>query len=133
MGEVTFNLPVTASASAALARAAQIPANPVVAAILGSQKQTDFTSNQPEVAKLTISHVNYMPKARMNLLSWSELKKTRGIRLALEENTDGGLSVMKVTPGGAEEIMRFEEENGLYWLVREKSNGTKQNSGLESG
>lgn len=81
------------------------------------------STNARAVGKLTIHNVSYIPRAGINLISWSQLKRAKGLKLVLSENAGGGLSVVRVTAGGTEEIMRFQEKEGLYWLVREGQGG----------
>ena len=64
--------------------------------------------------RLTIHNVSYIPKAGVNLISWSQLKRARGMKLGLREGKDGGLEIWEVDR--REMIMRFVLRDGLYFL-----------------
>ncbi|KAI1615366.1 hypothetical protein EDD37DRAFT_505420 [Exophiala viscosa] len=63
---------------------------------------------------ITIKHVSHIPTAGLNLISWSQLKRARGLNLRLVEDDDGSLIVRNHD----QPVMRFELRNGLYFLVQ---------------
>lgn len=73
-----------------------------------------------ERGRLTISNVSHMPEAGINIVSWSQLRRARGLRLRLRDNEDGSLGVVKVEGEKSREIMRFRLRDGLYFLEQEK-------------
>ncbi|EXJ93782.1 hypothetical protein A1O1_02175 [Capronia coronata CBS 617.96] len=66
------------------------------------------------VTRLTIKNVMHIPEAGVNLISWSQLKRAKGLDLRLVEETDGSLTVRE--HGRA--LMRFEPRDGLFFLVQ---------------
>ncbi|KIV86618.1 hypothetical protein PV11_02218 [Exophiala sideris] len=74
------------------------------------------TGNSPGVVVnfITIKHVSHIPTAGVNLISWSQLKRARGLNLRLVEDDDGSLTVRN----NEQPVMRFELRNGLYFLVQ---------------
>lgn len=63
---------------------------------------------------ITIKHVNHIPAAGLNLISWSQLKRAKGLDLRLVEDADGSLTVRNHD----QPVMRFEPRHGLYFLVQ---------------
>ena len=68
--------------------------------------------------RLTIHNVTHIPGAGINILSWSQLRSTRGLELRLKDNEDGSLGVVSWARGQGTEIMRFVLRDGLYFLDR---------------
>ncbi len=68
--------------------------------------------------RLTVHNVSHIPTAGINILSWSQLRRARGLELRLRDNEDGSLGVISWRRGEAVEIMRFVLRDGLYFLDR---------------
>ena len=64
------------------------------------------------VHRLTIKNVSFIPEAGVNLISWSQLKRAKGVDLHLVENPDGSL----VVQDRGKTLMRFQLRQGLYYL-----------------
>jgi len=64
------------------------------------------------VGRITIGNVMHIPTAGINIISWSALKKAKGLNLHLVENNDGSLGVHH----DSLQIMRFVLRDGLYFL-----------------
>lgn len=64
------------------------------------------------VHRLTIKNVSFIPEAGVNLISWSQLKRAKGVDLRLVENRDGSLLVQD----RGQTLMRFQLRQGLYYL-----------------
>jgi hypothetical protein len=71
--------------------------------------------DRPNVKFLTVKQVMHIPDAGINIISWSQLKKsTKCVELSLVEGSDGALVVQsKHGP-----VMRFVLRDGLYFLDR---------------
>ena len=90
-----------------------------VALGMSGQRRVKAEAEERQRGKLTMHNVNYIPAAGINLISWSQLKRAKGLSLTLVGNEEGGLSVVRLRGASdVEEIMRFRENQGLYWLVR---------------
>ena len=64
------------------------------------------------VHRITVHNVMHIPEAGVNLISWSQLKRAKGLDLRLVEESDGSLTVRdKGSP-----LMRFVLRDGLYFL-----------------
>jgi hypothetical protein len=69
--------------------------------------------------RLTIHNVSHIPAAGINIISWSQLRRAKGLELRLRDNEDGSLGVVNVRDGGqGREIMRFANRDGLYFLEK---------------
>lgn len=68
--------------------------------------------------RLTVHNVSHIPSAGINILSWSQLRRARGLELRLKDNEDGSLGVISWRRGEGVEIMRFVLRDGLYFLDR---------------
>ncbi|KAK5555065.1 hypothetical protein LTR46_006695 [Exophiala xenobiotica] len=66
------------------------------------------------VNRMTIRHVMHIPSAGVNLISWSQLKRAKGLDLNLVEDADGSLSVRN----RGQLLMQFEARDGLFFLVQ---------------
>lgn len=64
--------------------------------------------------RMTLKNVMHIPDAGVNLISWSQLKRSRGLDLRLVEERDGSLTIRK----GEQAMMRFELRDGLWFLVQ---------------
>ncbi|KAG9780846.1 hypothetical protein KCU88_g3599, partial [Aureobasidium melanogenum] len=70
------------------------------------------------VTRLTVKNVMHIPTAGVNLISWSQLKRAKGLQLRLVEEPDGSLTVQHQERGVARTLMRFEPRDGLFFLVQ---------------
>ncbi|KAL2414221.1 hypothetical protein ABEF95_005473 [Exophiala dermatitidis] len=73
------------------------------------------------VTRLTVKNVMHIPTAGVNLISWSQLKRAKGLQLRLVEEPDGSLIVQHQDGGRqqrARTLMRFEPRDGLFFLVQ---------------
>lgn len=69
------------------------------------------------VTRLTLKNIMHIPDAGINLISWSQLKRSKGLDLLLvEDAADGSLIVCEREHGRP--LMRFEPRDGLYYLVK---------------
>ena len=68
--------------------------------------------------KMTIRDVRHIPTAGINIISWSQLKRARGLDLKLRDNEDGSLGVVSGKGEGGREVLRFVLRDGLYFLER---------------
>lgn len=69
--------------------------------------------NATRVQPLTIKNIMHIPDAGINIISWSQLKKSsKSLNLALVEGNDGALVVQSKD----EPLMRFVLRDGLYFL-----------------
>ena len=92
-GDVTFTLPSTGAAK------------------LASDDQGGGPRTR-SVYRLTLKNVSHIPEAGVNLISWSQLKRAKGVQLKLVEHDDGSLIVQD----RGRCLMRFELRGGLYFL-----------------
>ncbi|EXJ92055.1 hypothetical protein A1O3_00605 [Capronia epimyces CBS 606.96] len=75
------------------------------------------------LTRLTVKNVMHIPDAGVNLISWSQLKRAKGLDLQLVEENDGGLTVRE----HGKPLMRFEARDGLFFLVQaDVSSTTRQ-------
>ena len=121
MGDVTLALPALSTLSTSNPDARMLEVNPVTAVLGGglSLRKGRVENEERASGKLTMHNVNYIPEAGINLISWSQLKRAKGLSLTLVGNEERGLSVVRLKgEREVEEIMRFQEREGLYWLVR---------------
>lgn len=101
-GDVTFTLPSAAPAKPP----SGYWAGGSISASAGSPTETRF------VHRLTLKNVSHIPEAGVNLISWSQLKRAKGVQLQLVEHGDGSL----VVQDRGQPLMRFQLRNGLYFL-----------------
>ncbi|KIW99793.1 uncharacterized protein Z518_10721 [Rhinocladiella mackenziei CBS 650.93] len=80
--------------------------------------KTSATLGERVVTRVTVHNVMHIPTAGVNLISWSQLKRAKGLDLRLVEERDGSLTVRdRDRP-----LMRFELRDGLYFLVQDEGN-----------
>jgi hypothetical protein len=108
-GDCTFTLP-------SLERVSELPTAAAHKSIFDFGAANNPTQSGRVVTKMTIKNVMHIPTAGVNLISWSQLKRAKGLDLRLVEEHDGSLTVRN---RGRELLMRFELRDGLYFLVQE--------------
>lgn len=70
-----------------------------------------------EAIRITLGRVMHIPSAGVNLISWSQLKRSKGFDTQLVEEPDGSLIVRDRAT--KKSLMRFVLKGGLYVLVQE--------------
>ena len=76
--------------------------------------------------RLTIHNVSHIPGAGINIISWSQLRRAKGLELRLRDNEDGSLVIVSVGGRDGREgktVMRFVARDGLYFLDRGDGDG----------
>jgi hypothetical protein len=106
MGEVTLDLPAPSSSTDLFGRKV------ATSEALGVER--GFAAK----GRLTIHNVSHIPSAGINIVSWSQLRRAKGLELRLKDNEDGSLGVVSWQAGEAREIMRFQLRDGLYFLEK---------------